>query len=70
MLRDTSTVTAHYFYFDYLTPVIFCNLKELSIEGKNNDLDLDIAPGPLCNTEKLRSPESRSGFINTASDVD
>lgn len=70
VLRETSTVTAHYLYFDHQTPVNFCNLQSLKISGDVDTLQISVAPGLLCNTSKLRTDLNPTGFINMASDMD
>lgn len=70
VIRNSATVSAHYFLFDHSTQEKSCSILTPEVAGAISELDLFDAPGMLCNTEKLEKSDRFGGFINVLNDED
>nr|MBF0222411.1 CHASE2 domain-containing protein [Desulfobulbaceae bacterium] len=69
VIKNSGTVGANYFYFDYTGSSGSCSGTDFSITGAEK-LTLDSARGRLCNTEKISENILFRGFINCQTDKD
>lgn len=70
IMAQTGTVGARYFYFDHSSKGMVCKNTPFTVKDPDRLLDLHQATGVLCNTPRVETRLTATGFINNQYDGD